>query len=140
MNNDNYNYNENYNYNHNEGFDDIEQMLKPQCEFKVSDTLKEEVLEKAREEVAPHRSVKIWHWMAAACVLGFVFLHLMPPKEGEGYAAENIAASRQLIEMQRNVRDYDDHERYGDFESIEKKMLARSAQLSAGIYPEDNNY
>lgn len=140
MNNDNYNYNENYNYNHNEGFDDIEQMLKPQCEFKVSDTLKEEVLEKAREEVAPHRSVKIWHWVAAACVLGFVFLHLMPPKEEENYNAENISASRQLMEMQHYVRDYDDHDRYGDFESIEKKMLARSAQLSAGIYPEDNNY
>lgn len=136
MNNDNYNENDNLN----EGFEDIEQMLKPQCEFKASNTLKEEVLEKARGEVAPHRSVKMWHWVAAACVLGFVCLHLMPPKEAEDYTAGNISASRQLMEMQRNVRDYDDHDRYGDFESIEKKMLARSAQLSAGIYPEDNNY
>ena len=136
----NLNKNEKLNENFIEGFEDIEHMLKPQCEFKASDTLKDEVLEKAREEVAPHRSVKMWHWVAAACVLGFVFLHLMPPKEEEYYNAENISASRQLMEMQRNVRDYDDHDRYGDFESIEKKMLARSAQLSAGIYPEDNNY
>ena len=136
MNNNNQNENDNF-Y---DSFEDIEQMLKPQCEFKASNTLKEEVLEKAREEVAPHRTVKMWHWVAAACVLGFVCLHLMPPKEEEDYNAENIFASRQLMEMQRNVRDYDDHDRYGDFESIEKKMLARSAQLSAGIYPEDNNY
>ena len=136
MNNDNYNENDNLN----EGFEDIEQMLKPQCEFKVSDTLKEEVLEKAREEVAPHRSVKIWHWVAAACVLGFVFLHLMPPKEEENYNAENISASRQLMEMQHYVHDYDDHNRYGDFESMEKKMLARSTQLMAGICTEENNY
>ena len=35
----------------NEGLEDIEQLLKPQCEFKASDTLKEEVLAQAREEV-----------------------------------------------------------------------------------------
>ena len=136
----NLNKNEKLNENFIEGFEDIEQMLKPQCEFKASDTLKDEVLEKAREEMAPRRLIKIWHCVAAACVAGFVCLHLMPPKEEEDYNAENISASRQLMEMQRNVRDYDDHDRYGDFESIEKKMLARSAQLSAGIYPEDNNY
>ena len=136
MNNDNYN----ENYNHNEGFEDIEQLLKPQCEFKTSDTLKEEVLRKAKDEVAPRRSINMWHWEVAACVLGFVLLHLMPPKKIEDYTVEHISTSRQLMEMQHYVRDYDDHDRYGDFESIEKKMLARSAQLSAGIYPEDNNY
>ena len=124
----------------NEGFEDIEQMLKPQCEFKASDTLKEEVLRKAKDEVAPRRSINMWHWVAAACVLGFVFLHLMPPKEEENYNAENISASRQLMEMQHYVHDYDNHNRYGDFESMEKKMLARSTQLMAGIYTEENNY
>ena len=137
MNNDNINI---YEDDLNESFEDIEQMLKPQCEFKASDTLKKEVIERAREEIAPRRPVRMWHWVAAACVLGFVLLHLMPPKEGEDYTAENISASRRLMEMQRYVRDYDDYDRYGDFESTEKKMLARSAQLSAGIYPEDNNY
>ena len=33
----------------NEGLEDIEQMLKPQCEFKASDTLKDEVLTRARQ-------------------------------------------------------------------------------------------
>ena len=34
-------------------FEDIEQLLKPQCEFKASDTLKQEVMRKARQEVSP---------------------------------------------------------------------------------------
>ena len=41
-------------------FEDIEQLLKPQCEFKASDTLKQEVLEKAREEIHPRRIFKMW--------------------------------------------------------------------------------
>ncbi len=51
----------------NEGLEDIEQLLKPQCEFKASDTLKEEVLAQAREEVKPQRKVNLWPWVAAAC-------------------------------------------------------------------------
>lgn len=64
----------------NEGFEDIEQLLKPQCEFKASDTLKEEVIEKAREEIAARRSVKMWPWAAAACVAGVLIMFLMPPR------------------------------------------------------------
>ena len=74
-------------------FEDIEQLLKPQCEFKASDTLKQEVLEKAREEVRPHRIVKIWPWLAAACVVGFIIMVLMPPKG----ATENPAEGNQLV-------------------------------------------
>ena len=44
----------------NEGLEDIEQLLKPQCEFKASDTLKEEVLAQAREEIKPRRKVNPW--------------------------------------------------------------------------------
>ena len=76
MNNNNQNENDNF-Y---DSFEDIEQMLKPQCEFKASDTLKEEVLRKAKDEVAPHRSINMWHWMAAACVVGVLTIFLMPPK------------------------------------------------------------
>ena len=61
-------------------FDDIEQMLKPQCEFKASETLKQEVMQKAREEVSPRRTVRLWPWLAAACVVGFMMMLLMPPK------------------------------------------------------------
>ena len=60
-------------------FEDIEQLLKPQCEFKASDTLKQEVIEKARQEVSPRRIVRIWLWLVAACVVGFVAMFLTPP-------------------------------------------------------------
>lgn len=74
-------------------FEDIEQLLKPQCEFKASDTLKQEVLEKAREEVRPHRIVKMWPWLAAACIVGFIIMVLMPPKG----ATENPTEGNQLV-------------------------------------------
>ena len=74
-------------------FEDIEQLLKPQCEFKASDTLKQEVLEKAREEVRPHRIVKMWPWLAAACIVGFIIMVLMPPKT----AVDNPAEGNQLV-------------------------------------------
>ena len=61
-------------------FEDIEQLLKPQCEFKASNTLKQEVMEKARQELKPRRIVRMWPWLAAACVVGFVVMFLMPPK------------------------------------------------------------
>ena len=61
-------------------FEDIEQLLKPQCGFKASETLKQQVMQKAREEIHPRRIVKMWPWLAAACVVGFMFLLLMPPK------------------------------------------------------------
>ena len=61
-------------------FEDIEQLLKPQCEFKASNTLKQEVMEKACQEVSPRRIVRMWPWLAAACVVGFVVMFLMPPK------------------------------------------------------------
>ena len=61
-------------------FEDIEQLLKPQCEFKASETLKQQVMQKAREDIHPRRIVKMWPWLAAACVVGFMFLLLMPPK------------------------------------------------------------
>ena len=61
-------------------FEDIEQLLKPQCEFKASETLKQEVMQKAREEVRPRRTVRLWPWLAAACVVGFMMMLLMPPK------------------------------------------------------------
>lgn len=61
-------------------FEDIEQLLKPQCEFKASETLKQEVMQKAREEIRPRRTIKLWPWLAAACVVGFMTMLLMPPK------------------------------------------------------------
>ena len=61
-------------------FEDIEQLLKPQCEFKASETLKQEVMQKARKEASRRRTVRLWPWLAAACVVGFMMMMLMPPK------------------------------------------------------------
>ena len=61
-------------------FEDIELLLKPQCEFKASDTLKQKVMEEARQEVKPRRIVRMWSWLAAACVVGFMVIFLTPPK------------------------------------------------------------
>ena len=61
-------------------FEDIEQMLKPQCEFKASDTLKDEVMAKAEVELRPHRTIKLWPLVAAACIAGVIMMFLMPPK------------------------------------------------------------
>ena len=79
--------------NFNNEFEDIEQMLKPQCEFKASDALKQEVMERAREEVRPHRTIKLWPWLAAACVAGFIIMYLMPPKS----STENPVEGNQLV-------------------------------------------
>jgi hypothetical protein len=87
-------------------FEDIEQLLKPQCEFKASDTLKQEVLEKAREEVRPHRIVKMWPWLAAACVAGFIIMLLMPPRTAtenpaEGNRLEARVETRKVVEEEQ---------------------------------------
>ena len=79
--------------NFNNEFEDIEQMLKPQCEFMASDALKQEVMERAREEVRPHRTIKLWPWLAAACVAGFIIMVLMPPKS----STENPAEGNLLV-------------------------------------------
>lgn len=62
--------------------EDLEQLLKPQCEFHASDTLKDEVIAKAKAEVRP-RKVRLLPWLAAACVAGVIGLFLMPPEQSE---------------------------------------------------------
>lgn len=84
-------------------FEDIEQLLKPQCEFKASETLKQEVMEKARKEGKPHRTVKLWPWLAAACVAGFIMMYLMPPKtatEVKPLVAEKVEKPKAVEEKQ----------------------------------------
>ena len=62
--------------------EDLEQLLKPQCEFHASDKLKDEVIAKAKAEVRP-RKVRLLPWLAAACVAGIIGLFLMPPEQSE---------------------------------------------------------
>ncbi len=74
-------------------FEDIEQLLKPQCEFKASDSLKQKVMEKARQESRPSRIVRMWPWLAAACVVGFLIMFLKPPK----MVKEQVKEETQLV-------------------------------------------
>lgn len=78
-----------------EEMDDIELLLKPQCEFHASDTLKEEVVAKAGAEARPRR-VRMLPWIAAACVAGVVVLFLMPPRQTEEKAAVVAEAVRRM--------------------------------------------
>ena len=86
-------------------FEDIEQLLKPQCDFKASDTLKQEVMEKAREEVRPHRIVKMWPWLAAACVAGFIIMLLMPPRTTTENPAEGLQLVAEKVETPKAAED-----------------------------------
>ena len=70
----------------NNSYDDVEQMLKPLCEFKASKALKQNVMEKARQENHPSRIIRMWPWLAAACVIGFLIIFLKPPKMAIGQA------------------------------------------------------
>ena len=84
-------------------FEDIEQLLKPQCEFKASETLKQEVMEKASEEIHPRRTVRLWPWLIAACVVGFMIMFLMPPKsatEEKPLVAEKVEKPKAVEEKQ----------------------------------------
>ena len=81
-------------------FDDIEQMLKPQCEFKASESLKQNVMAKARQEVCPHRTIRLWPWVAAACVAGFLMLYFMPPET----ASRDAALHARLVKAYQTDR------------------------------------
>jgi len=77
----------------NNSFDDVEQMLKPLCEFKASNTLKQNVMEKARQEIHPTRIIRMWPWLVAACVIGFLIIFLKPPKT----AREQAPKEEQIV-------------------------------------------
>ena len=79
--------------NFNNSIEDVEQMLKPLCEFKASNTLKQNVMEKARQEIHPTRIIRMWPWLAAACVIGFLIIFLKPPKT----AREQAPMEEQIV-------------------------------------------
>ena len=114
----------------NEEFEDIEQLLKPQCEFKASDALKQEVMEKARQEAKPRRIVKMWPWLAAACVAGFMLLLFVPPKaqNDEALQAQQTKERHDMERQMAYVRTSCEQE---SFESLERDMRSKGEQLMA---------
>ena len=81
--------------------EDLEQLLKPQCEFHASDKLKDEVIAKAKAEVRP-RKVRLLPWLAAACVAGIIGLFLMPPEQSEDKARAKVESVKLKDESVKN--------------------------------------
>lgn len=71
-------------------FNDIEQLLKPQCDFKASESLKEQIIEEARHMQSKPRTLRILPWIAAACVAAVLVVLLMPPQNANPIA-DNIS-------------------------------------------------
>ena len=82
--------------------EDLEQLLKPQCEFHASDKLKDEVIAKAKAEVRP-RKVRLLPWLAAACVAGIIGLFLMPPEQSEEKIMSKVENVSPKTESVRSV-------------------------------------
>lgn len=81
--------------------EDLEQLLKPQCEFHASDTLKDEIIAKAKAEARP-RKVRLLPWLAAACVAGIIGLFLMPPEQPEDKARAKLESVKYKAESVKN--------------------------------------
>ena len=112
-------------------FEDIEQLLKPQCEFKASDTLKQEVIEKARQEIKPRRIVKMWPWLAAACVAGFMLLLFAPPETTQNDEALQAQQTKERHDMERQMAYVRTSCEQISFESLEREMRSKGEQLMA---------
>ena len=112
-------------------FEDIEQLLKPQCEFKASDTLKQEVMEKARQEAKPRRIVRMWPWLAAACVAGFMLLLFAPPETTQNDEALQAQQTKERHDMERQMAYVRTSCEQISFESLEREMRSKGEQLMA---------
>ena len=122
----------------NDGLEDIEQLLKPQCEFKASDTLKEEVLAQAREEIRARRKVNVWPWVAAACVVGFALLWFTPPEEQKKDAALHAHLVRAYDMEHAKAACASSSDRmntYESFEDIERRIRSKGEALIANNQP-----
>ena len=122
----------------NEELEDIEQLLKPQCEFTASDTLKEEVLAQARKEMKPRRKVNVWPWVAAACVVGFALLWFTPPEEQKADAALHAHLVRAYDMEHAKAACASSSDRmntYESFEDIERRIRSKGEALIANNQP-----
>ena len=86
---------------------DIEQMLASKCEFHASESLKAEVLDKARLAAKPRRTVRLWPWVAAACVAGVIALFLLPPQatETNEIGSKPLTAKVEEKPVQKQIKE-----------------------------------
>lgn len=86
------------NIHNDKGFEDIEQLLQPQCDFHASSQTKKEVMEKARKSMTIYRSLRIFPWICAACVAGIIAIVLQPPKDATLAPSNAIMAVRKATQ------------------------------------------
>lgn len=86
------------NIHNDKGFEDIEQLLQPQCDFHASSQTKQQVIEKARKSLVSHRTLRIFPWICAACVAGIIAIILQPPKDTTSASGNAIMAVRKATQ------------------------------------------
>lgn len=86
------------NIHNDKGFEDIEQLLQPQCDFHASSQTKKEVMEKARKSMTIYRSLRIFPWICAACVAGIIAIILQPPKDTTSASGNATMAVRKATQ------------------------------------------
>ena len=86
------------NIHNDKGFEDIEQLLQPQCDFHASSQTKQQVIEKARKSLVSHRTLRIFPWICAACVAGIIAIILQPPKDTTSASGNATMAVRKATQ------------------------------------------
>ena len=85
------------------GFQDIEQLLQPQCDFHASSQTKQQVIEKARQRLVSHRTLRIFPWICAACVAGILAIILQPPKDTTSASGNATMAVRKATQQMQQA-------------------------------------
>lgn len=86
------------NIHNDKGFEDIEQLLQPQCDFHASSQTKQQIIEKARKSLVSHRTLRIFPWICAACVAGIIAIILQPPKDTTSASGNATMAVRKATQ------------------------------------------
>ena len=116
------------NINNNHEFEDIEQLLQPQCDFHASSQTKKEVMEKARKSMAAYRSLRIIPWICAACVAGIIAIILQPPKDATSSTPGNaiVAMKKATQPAQKAIKQEKNL-------TAEKEIVAEKGEKTAEI-------
>lgn len=122
------------NINNNHEFEDIEQLLQPQCDFHASSQTKKEVMEKARKSMIAYRSMRIIPWICAACVAGIIAIILQPPKDATSSMPSNaiVAMKKATLPRQKAMTQEKnltaDKEKEAEMETAAEKAIEEESK------------
>ena len=121
------------NIHNDKGFEDIEQLLQPQCDFHASSQTKQQVIEKARKSLVSHRTLRIFPWICAACVAGIIAIILQPPKDTTSASGNATMAMRKATQpMQKAMMQEKNLTSQKRAEHTRRKRLSPSSMLPKG--------